>query len=154
MYIKLRLQCLSSGRIPAHITSKYVGMDIEIVKDLHYLGALLTKTGNFKKAINAQADKGTKAMFEILKKGKFHGLTISCQLGLSDTVVKPIFYMVVLGFTYLYTCMLEKVHLKSCKLLSNLKSSPPSCFIYGELGRFPLSVDVKQRMVFFWSRLM
>jgi hypothetical protein len=36
------------------------------------LGLLLTKTGNFKRAIKTLADKGTKAMYEILKRGKFH----------------------------------------------------------------------------------
>jgi hypothetical protein len=56
----------------------------------HYLGLLLTKTGNFKRAIKTLADKGTKAMYEILKRGKFHNLSISCQLDLFDKMVKPI----------------------------------------------------------------
>jgi hypothetical protein len=36
------------------------------------------------------ADKGTKAMYGILKRGEFHNLSISCQLDLFDKVVKPI----------------------------------------------------------------
>jgi hypothetical protein len=54
------------------------------------LGLLLTKAGNFKRAIKTLPDKGTKAMYEILKRGKFHNLSISCQLDLFDKVVKPI----------------------------------------------------------------
>jgi hypothetical protein len=46
------------------------------VKEFNYLGLLLTKTGNFKRAIKTLADKGTKAMYEILKRGKFHNLSI------------------------------------------------------------------------------
>ena len=74
----------------------------------------------------ALADKGTKAMHEILKRGKFHNLSISCQLDLFDKVVKPIL---------LYGCelwglsncnIIERVHLKYCKLLLNLKSSTPN----------------------------
>ena len=58
--------------------------------------------------------KGTKAMYEILKRGKCHNLSISCQLDLFDKVVKPIL---------LYGCelwglsncdMIERVHLKYC----------------------------------------
>jgi hypothetical protein len=45
------------------------------VKEFNYLGLLLTKTGNFKRAIKTLADKGTKAMYEILKRGKFHNLS-------------------------------------------------------------------------------
>ena len=59
------------------------------MKEFNYLGLLLTKTGNFKRAIKTLADKGTKAMYEILKRGKFHNLSISCQLDLFDEVVQP-----------------------------------------------------------------
>jgi hypothetical protein len=77
----------------------------------------------------------TKAMYEILKRGKFLNLSISRQLDLFDKVVKPIL---------LYGCelwglsncdIIERVHLKYCKLLLILKSSTPNCMIYGELGR-------------------
>ena len=50
--------------------------------------------------------------------------------------------------------MVEKVHLKFCKLLLNLKTSTANCLVYGELGRFPLSVDIKQRMVSYWTKLI
>jgi hypothetical protein len=98
--------------------------------------------------------KGTKAMYEILKRGKCHNLSISCQLDLFDKMVKPIL---------LYGCelwglsncnIIERVHLKYCKLLLNLKSSTPNCMIYGELGRYPLYIDIKQRMVSYWIKLI
>jgi hypothetical protein len=50
--------------------------------------------------------------------------------------------------------MVEKVHLKFCKLLLNLKTSTANCLVYGELGRFPLSVNIKQRMVSYWTKLI
>ena len=106
------------------ITTKFtIYSEIEIVKEFNYLGLLLTKTGNFKRAIKTLADKGTKAMYEILKRGKFHNLFISCRLDLFNKVVNPIL---------LYGCelwglsncdIIERVHLKYCKLLliSNLQ---------------------------------
>jgi hypothetical protein len=60
---------------------------------------------------------------------------MSCQLELFDKVVKPIL---------LYGCelwrlsncdIIERLHLKYCNPLLNLKSSTPNCMIYGELGR-------------------
>ena len=98
------------------------------------------------------AYKGTKALYEILKRGEFHNLSISCQLDLFDKMVKAIL---------LYGCelwglsncdIIERVHLKYCKLLLNLKSSTPNCMIYGELGRYPLYIDIKQRMVSYWTK--
>jgi hypothetical protein len=48
--------------------------------------------GNFKRVIKALVGKGTKAMYDILKSGEFHNLSISCQLELFDKVVKPYIY--------------------------------------------------------------
>jgi hypothetical protein len=43
--------------------------------------------------------------------------------------------------------ILERVHLKFCKLLFNLKTSTPSYMIYGELERYPIEIDVKVRII-------
>jgi hypothetical protein len=149
-----KIECFTNGRLPHNLQFTNSNSEIEIVKEFHYLGLLLTKTGSFKRAIKTLADKGTKAMHEILKRGKFHNLSISCQLDLFDKVVKPIL---------LYDCelwglsncdIIERVHLKYCKLLLNLKFSTPNCMIYGELGRYPLYIDIQQRMVSYWIKLI
>jgi hypothetical protein len=49
--------------------------------------------------------------------------------------------------------ILERVHLKFCKLLFNLKTSTPSYMIYGELERYPIEIDVKVRIISFWTKL-
>jgi hypothetical protein len=35
-----------------------------------------------------------------------------------------------------------------------LKASTPSYMIYGELGLFPIEIDVKLRMISYWARLL
>ena len=50
--------------------------------------------------------------------------------------------------------MIEKVHLNFCKLLLHLKSFTPSYMIYGELGRYPLEIDIKSRIISFWAKLL
>ena len=39
--------------------------------------------------------------------------------------------------------ILEKLYIKVCKLLVNLKTSAPNYMLYGEPGRYPLNVTVK-----------
>ena len=51
-------------------------MEIGIVSEFNYLGVLLSKSGNFSMAKKAQVEKATKAMFEVLKRGKVHNLSI------------------------------------------------------------------------------
>ena len=87
---KTKIVCFTNGRLPQNLQFTYSNSEIESVKEFNYLGLLLTKTVIFKRAIKTLADKGTKAMYEILERGKFHNLSISCHFDLFDKVVKPI----------------------------------------------------------------
>jgi hypothetical protein len=50
--------------------------------------------------------------------------------------------------------VLERVHLKFCKILLNLKSSTPNYMVDGELGRYPIDIDIKVRTISYWARLL
>jgi hypothetical protein len=50
--------------------------------------------------------------------------------------------------------MIEKIHLKFCKIVLNLKTSTPFFVIYGELCRTPLSLNVKMQMMKYWVKLL
>ena len=84
---KTKIIYFTNGRLPQNLQFTYSNSEFEIVKEFNYLGILLTKTGSFKRTIITLAQKGTKAMLEILKRGEFHNLSISCQLELFDKVV-------------------------------------------------------------------
>ncbi len=151
---KTKIVCFGLGRLPANLNFRYNGENIDIVKHFNYLGILLNRTGNFNMSIKSQANKGTRAIYEVLRQAKLHSLSVSCQLDLFDKIVKPIllYGSEIWGFSNSYD--LEKVHLRFCKLILNLKMSTPNCVVYGELGRFPLSIDVKQRMISYWIKLI
>ena len=63
---------------------------ISCVNEFNYLGILFNRTGNFNKTFKKQAEKATKSMFEVLKRGRTHNLSIECQLELFNKMVKPI----------------------------------------------------------------
>ena len=149
---KTKILIFSKGRMPVNFQFKSNGNDIEIVKDFNYLGIYFSRSGSFKTCKkNQQAEKAIKAMNEVLKKGRKHNLSISCQLDLFDKLMKPIL---------LYGCevwgfgnneILERVQLKFCKRLLHLKTTTPNCMVYGELGRYPVENDIKLRINFYFN---
>ena len=61
-------------------------------------------------------------MYEVLKMGRMYKLPIQCLLDLFDKMIKPIplYGCEVWGFSN--NDILEKIHLKFCKILLNLKN--------------------------------
>ena len=48
---------------------------------------------------------------------------------------------------------IEKVHLHACKKILNIPVRTPSDMVYGELGRYPLLVNISVRTIKFWLRI-
>ena len=82
---------------------------------------LLQKNGKFKSAKQTNIEKATKAMYEVIRRGKRHNPSIECLLDLIDKIVKPIllYGCEVWGFSDNY--VIEKNHLKFCKLILEAK---------------------------------
>ena len=49
---------------------------------------------------------------------------------------------------------IEKVHNDFLKRILNVKKSTPHIMVYGELGRFPVSLHIKKRIINFWSNML
>ena len=73
-----------SGRLPINLNCKVNNMELEIVSKSIYLGITFQRTGSFKKNQINLAEKASKAMYDILNKGRVHNLSVSCQLDLFD----------------------------------------------------------------------
>ena len=99
---------------------------MEIVAHFSYLGIVFSKTGSFNIAKKELVNKGIKAMYEVLRKGRIHNLSIKCQLDLFDKIIKPIvFYCMGVKFGGLQAKndIIDRVHLKFCKLLLGTSKS-------------------------------
>ena len=90
----------------------YNGSEIEVVNNFNYLGIIFSKTGNFNLAMKRLVDKTVVSMYEELKLGRKHNLSIKCLLSLFDKIAKPIllYDREIWGFGN--NDVLEKVHLK------------------------------------------
>lgn len=112
---KRKIVIFSRGRALQNVHFYYNAIELEVINDFSYLGVIFSRTGNFSKAKKAQAEKATAAMYDVIRKGKLHNLSVECLMDLFDKIVKPIL---------LYGCevwgfgdnrVIDRVHLKFCK---------------------------------------
>ena len=92
-------------------------------------------------------------MYDVLKKSRMFNLSVSCIHDLFVKIVIPILYgCEIWGFTNLQ--VIERLHLKFCKMLLNLKKSTPNYMVYSAIGAKPFVNIVKSRMVNYWSSIV
>jgi hypothetical protein len=146
MLKKQKLSYLVEGN-NRKIYASYIKNEIEIVDAFKYLGVFFNRTGSFNYRIKKSYDKALKAMYSVITKCRNHNLSTDCQFDLFDKVVKPILLhgCEIWGFSCL--SLIERLHLKFCKHILNLSNSTPNFMVYRELGRYPLCINVKVRMV-------
>ena len=130
------------------------GQSLETVHCFRYLGVIMNYNGSFKIAIEELHKQALRAMFALLNKCRKLQLSVDVTLDLFDKLVTPVMLYAceVWGFEKLH--LLEKLHLKFLKYILKVKMTTCSHMVYGELGRYPLCVTVKKRIIGYWGRLL
>ena len=127
---------------------------IEIVDAFKYLGVLLAKTCSFLQTKKHAADQARKALFGLYQKIRNLELPIDCQLKLFDGMILSIltYGCEVWGFGDL--SIIEKVHTHAIKRILNVKQSTPHVMLYGELGRYPVTLTIQNKIINFRSKTL
>jgi len=127
--------------------------NIDIVWDYKYLGTVFNYNNKFAVARSAQAKLANKAMFGLLRKSRKLDLPLDIQLDLFDKCIIPIllFGCEVWAHEAIDEC--ERVQLRFFKILLSLRKTTATCMVLGELGKFPLYLEAKCRMLTYWFKL-
>ena len=124
---------------------------IETVREFNYLGVIFCRSRSFAAAKKYAIQQAMKAMFSLFQKIRNLNLSVECQLKLVDTMVVPVL---------LYSCEvwgfgdLTDIEKDFMKYSLHVKKNMPNVMLYGDLGRFPLSVIVKKRVIGYWFDLL
>lgn len=118
------------------------------------MGILFHFGGSFNTAKKKLVEQAQKALYAVYYKVRNMRLPIDLQLKIFDSLVSPIllYGSEVLGVGKNYN--IEKVHLQFLKRILGVRITTPNFLIYGDLGRYPLYINIKIRMLCFWSRLL
>jgi len=132
----------------------YNGHQIEVVNAFNYLGNVFNYTGNFNLNQEHLVGKALKAMNVLLSKCNQFDLKprIYCQL--FDAFVGSTLNYAAETWGYSKATEIERIHLKFCKRILNVKPNTCNATVYGELGRYPLYVNRYIRMLNYWFKLV
>ena len=117
-------------------------------------GVCFNYNGRFTKNKTRLFEQANRAMYSLLRKISCLQLEIDIQLVLFDFLILPVLLYGCEVWGHEITTELEKIHTKFCKNMLHLNKSTSTVMLYGELGRAPLDVTVKYRMISFWARLV
>ena len=143
------------GRIAASDTWTYNGEQLEVVTQFKYLGCQLSSSGSFKACISNVTDSARRGLFALKKYFHSNPETLpSVQIQLYKAMIEPILtYCSEIWGLYNSDCI-HTFHLAFLKSMLCVKRSTPNCFVYGELGIYPIHIDLKMRVVKFWLKLI
>ena len=152
---KTKVMIFSRGKCKhSNLTFSYGETKLSIVDDFVYLGIKFNYNGKFVKCNQYISEVGNKTLFTLLRKARKLNLPVDLVSQLFDVMVSPVL---------LYGCEIyapyphfeiERIHLKFCKYLLGVSSRTTNVMVYGELGRMPLEIKIKTRIVSFWSKII
>ena len=127
---------------------------LEICDEFKYLGTVFTKQRSFFKAIRHNVDHAKKALHLLYKRINNLNIPIDLQIQLFDHTVLPIllYGSEVWGFTN--TNMIDVLHNQFLRSITKLRKSTPTYMLYAELGRVPIHLHIKKRIINYWISLI
>ena len=127
--------------------------------------------GNFSTAISDPVNRGQKAFFKVKSIFKYGIASIHTILKVFDHTVKPVllYSSEVWGMFNMTSKLkkrkndliydlyndhkIEKLNLNLCKSILGVGSKASNLAVVGELGRYPLYIDIVISMIKYWIRL-
>lgn len=151
---KTKAVVFSKGKIRKLPEVFYNGVKIEVVHQFQYLGITINYNGSFKPAQQVLYNRASKAMFSLIRKMKKLLLPIDIQIELFDKTIVPILLYGSEAWCPQMCEQATKLQQRFYKIVLTLGKSTPAHMLFGELGKFPLELQAKQRMLNFWYKLI
>jgi hypothetical protein len=99
-------------------------------------------------------DQARKALYCLYRKLRNISIPIDLQLKLFDILIFPILTYGCEIWGYENTKQIEKLHLQFCRNILGVRTTTPNVMTWGELGRTPIDICIKLRIVNFWNRFI
>ena len=133
----------------------YGGNDLEVVPAFKYLGIYLTPSGSFTRCTRELVISARRALFALKKQIATNPeIQPRTQIELFQRIISPVLLYCSEIWGLCKAEAIETFHISFLKNLLGVKKSTPNCYIYGELGLFPLAVERKIRAIKYWAKII
>ncbi len=151
---KCKIVIFSRGKVRKYPNFKLGSQNLEVVSNFLYLGLKLNFNNKMNIAQKDLNDRASRAMFALLKKCNSLSLPPDIMVDLFDKMLLPIitYGSDIWGFEIKE--FIHRFQTKYYKRVFNLNKSTPTFLILGELGKFPVDISIKSRMMSFWLKLV
>ena len=164
---KTKVLIFNKGGLPISRYKFYLnGSNIDIVQSYCYLGIIFSASGTFSKACEALTNKALKAFYKF--KQIHPNNNVPLALKLFDTLVTPIATYSgaiwgplctgknfnVFDLNFYDKAPLEKLNVKLCKYLLGVNKFSVNHAVRGELGRYPMLINVLDMSTKFKKRIL
>ncbi|MCW4343918.1 MAG: reverse transcriptase family protein [Candidatus Thiodiazotropha endolucinida] len=127
---------------------------LNICDEFKYLGVIFTKSRSFYTTIKHNVEQARKALHVLYRKTRNLHLSLDTQLYLFDHTILPILLYGCEIWGFQNTQLIENFHNQFLRKITKLRKSTPIYMLHAELGRQPLSITIKSRMVGYWLSLI
>ena len=150
---KTKVVIFARGKVTTNFHFKFGEINIDTVSSYEYLGVVFNFNGKLTNAITERMVPARKAMFSLNSKSVRLQLPPDIQIDLFEKLVTPIclYGSEVWGHGNIEP--IDVFYRKFIKRVLGLNQSTPNCITYGEIGKYPLSLEIQKRMVSFWCNV-
>ena len=128
--------------------------ELETVNSFAYLGVVFSSGGSFIPNTKTLSGKALKSMHQLLQPLREVETPINIALNLFDSLVASVLNYGCEVWGFMNAECIERVHRKFCKYVLNVKQTTNNNALYSELGRYPLLIERRIRIVKYWFNLM
>lgn len=159
---KLQLNCnktkiviFSRGKVNMErYDFKFGTGNIEVVSEYKYLGLTFNYNGRFRRGELELKQQATRAMYALIGKSRKFDLPVDMMLDLFNAMVKPVMLYASEVWGHYVIREIEQLHMKFLKHILYVHKFTSNDIVYGELGEFPIAVDINLAMIGYWTRLI
>jgi len=135
----------------------YNGMIMPVVNVYKYLGILFSTRLSFSAACQDLVSRAKNALFCIMRKlYVLNNNSLAIFLKLFDSRVQPIaqYGAELWALDEVASVHIEKLHLFALKKFLGVERRTPNDFVYGDTGRYPISIHSVIRCINYWLKLL